>query len=451
MASLGVGDYEVSIVFSSDPTQTIQVMPFSQLTWQRTINSPSQASFTIPGADGGIEACGTFGGLRPWDHMMVVERDGYTVWDGPILGWRRGDNGDVTINASDRSILFSKTLVGATRNYPANSTSFQDIMTSIIAAADFRNPPFPLTFDLAFGVNFALPNPAEVDLHVERLDNLASVWSQIAESTDMFWTCRSDLVQFCEHKVRGGLTPEGIAGIYALGYDNNWLTLSESTVIGLPVVAVDGAGLATRPYLGGASSGSSGHAIIVPVDLRTAVWYVQNGDPPPFILSTLQSGTANLSQSDTASVATAAERLAVDVSTPNLTIEQLQLSPDFGGPALLPSLDNLLPGTRFNLGFEETCAFSVPTARYAYVYTPPNAPPAGPGHQLGTVIPVGAYDYALAWAGDTVHVRLEQLDVTVDDTGEKVMGSFAPTVEIVTAPAVVTHPGAPTGSRGIVY
>jgi len=148
--------------------------------------------------------------------------------------------------------------------------------------------------------------------------------------------------------------------------------------------------------------------------LRTAVWYLANGDPPPYILSNIQVGRASLSQFDDASVEAAAELIATEVASPSLTIEQLQLAPSFGGRALLPSLDNLQPGTRFNVAFEDTCAFSVPTSRRVYMWNDYSQ----------------VYETVLGWAGDTTHARLDQLDFDVDEGGETVKGSFTATVEI---------------------
>lgn len=430
MASLGQGDYTASIVFSSSPTTTIAVMPFSEIKWQRVNNKTSSASLVVPGADGGIECCGVFGGLRPWDHMLVVERNGYVVWDGPIIGWTRDPSGDLTIRALDRSSLFSKTLVGKTQLFPAGS-ALETILRGLFTNGFVGPTPFSLTIDYDWGTYFTPAPPGEVDLHVERLDYLESVLSQLAQSTDLYWTCRSDLVQFCEYKLRSGLTAEGLTGVHLPGFDNRWPALSESVVTELPTVAVDGTNLATVVYLGGASSGANGHAVVDIVDLRSAIWYVDNGDPPPYILSSLQDGQGNLTQSDTTSVTTAAEQRAVAVSTPNLTVEQIHLAPNFGGQTLLPSLDNLMPGCRFLLDFQETCAFNVPTSKRVYTYD--------------TVS--GQYDFTLAWAGDTRHVRLDQLDVTVDDNGEEVVASFTPTVEVLSG--LVTFTDLDNNSRSV--
>lgn len=435
MATLGTGNYTVSIVFSADPTQTVGVLPWSKLSWQRVANQPSEAKFTIPHADGGIECCGIFGGLRPWDHMLVIERNNYVVWDGPILGFATDDDGNVEIRAADRSVLMAHLFIGATRLWPAGTAELETILVRILEDIDFSNSPFGLTFDVDFESYFLPPRPADVDLHAERLDHLDTVIGQIAETTNLYWSCRSDVIQFCEYKARGGLTPEGIIPGHPLGFDNRWLTLSERTVLTRPRVVMDGTRLATQVLLGGSSSGSNGHAIIATVDLSTAAWYLAGGDPPPYILSTIPGGGPNLTQFDVESVQAVAEQTAVEVSTPSLTIEQLQLAPSFGGRQLLPSLDNLLPGTRFNLAFENTCAFSVPSSRGVYAWS----------------VISGGYDYSLAWAGDTMHARLDQLDVDVDEKGETVKGSFTSTVEVLSGPVTISNNTGASVSKQIVY
>lgn len=431
MASLGTGEYEVGVVFSANPTKAIAYLPWSSIKWQRTHNESSAAEFTIPGLDGGIECCGQFGGLRCWDHMLVVERNGYRVWDGPIIGWNRGDNGDVVVRAVDRSIFMKKTLAG-TMYAAVGTLTMQAAITAILGTADLDQSPWSLGIDASFETNFTTPLAPELDLRAERLDTLATAFDTLAQSTPLYWSCRGDLLQMCEYKLRGGLTLPAVSGTHRLGYDNNWLVLNEATVMDIPSVNVDGTDMATDPRVGGATEGSNGHAFVSVVDLRSVAWYIANGPPPPYITSVLQRGVSNLSQADEASIEAAAEKLAVEVSTPNTTIEQVALSPEFGGQALLSSLDNLMPGARLRLDFIETCAFSVPVSRSVWVN-----------------------DDVLAWSGFVEHVRLDQLDVDVQATDdgikEDVKASLSATVEVLGAPVSVVDADGVTRTMTPVY
>lgn len=431
MASLGTGEYEVGVVFSANPATTIAYLPWSNIQWQRTHNEASSAQFVIPGWDGGIECCGQFGGLRCWDHMLVVERNGYRVWDGPIVGWNRGDNGDVTVRAVDRSIFLKKTLVG-TLYAAEGSLSMEQAIAAILNTADLDQSPWSLGIDASFEANFTTPAAPELDLRAERLDVLATAFDTLAQSTPLYWSCRGDLLQMCEYKLRGGLTMAAISGSHRLGYDNNWPILNEATVMDIPQVNVDGTDMATDPRVGGATEGSNGHAFVSTVDLRSVAWYIANGPPPPYIASVLQRGVSNLSQANEASIEAAAEKLAVEVSTPTTTIEQVTLSPEFGGQALLPSLDNLMPGARMRLDFQETCAFNVPVSRAVWVN-----------------------DTVLAWSGIVEHVRLDQLDVEVqvtdDGVTEEVKASLTATVEVLGSPTSIVDADGVTRSLTPVY
>ena len=121
--------------------------------------------------------------------------------------------------------------------------------------------------------------------------------------------------------------------------------------------------------------------------------------------------------------------MAAENATPNFTIEQVQVSCDFGCPALEEDLSNLIPGALIDIDFDDTCAFDVPYIgvideyRFWYSYVVPVA------------ITVNVYSYMpTVVSSSTVHVAmLEKVDVEVSATDdgieEKFMLSLTPTAE----------------------
>lgn len=439
MGRLGVAEeYEVQIVESKDTTNVLAIMPYSKLKWSRIRNGVSNGYATIPGADGGMERCGFFGGLRPWDHALYITRDGDHVWSGPITSWSRpGSSGDLEITASDVSILFAKRLVGVTKIYATKdadgNVTVPGVLVNLLddlfdySLLGTAYDPFPM-FRPTFipdtysavpigGSAFSIPVynvPTGRELQVTRLEKVADVLNEFIRDGLFFYTTIGSFLFVNEYAVRAGLG--GIDGI-------SHPTLSESTVQGLPTVNVDAIDMATRGFVGGSNAGATGHPVIAKFEAYdTSAWSFIDGSPPPYLASVLESGRASTNSSTlvTAQDFTAeAAAYVASVASPNLTIEQVVLSPDFSHPYLADDLSNLLPGVRFIVNFDETCAFNLPVSETKQVILP------------GAVNPSSAS----LWSGLIQHVRLEQLEVEVtvssDGVQEKVMASLMPTVQWV--------------------
>lgn len=445
MARLGIPDeYEVSVVSSKDTTDVLAIMPYSEVKWSRIRNGVSTGSVTIPGAQGGIERCGFFGGLRTWDHALYITRNGYHVWSGPITSWNRpGDSADLTITASDVSVLFAKRLVGVTRIYATTDTdgnvtipgNLEDLLNDLFnfSLLGTSYDPFPIyrpTFvpDGYSGVPYHgsyLPIPVYQlptgrELQVSRLERVSDVLSDFIRDGLFFYTMIGSFLFVNEYAVRAGLG--GRDGI-------SHPALSDQTVQGIPTVNVDGIDTATRGYIGGSNAGTNGYPVVAKFESydKSAWAFIDpNYADPPYLTSVLESGRASTSPSTlqtSQDFGAEAAAYVASIATPSLTIEQVRLSPEFSHPYLNPDLSNLLPGVRFIVNFDETCAFNVPVSETRQIVMPGAA----------------TLSSRSLWSGVVQHVRLEQLEVTytASDKGneETVLASLVPTVQWVVAGA----------------
>lgn len=369
MATLGcVETYECSIV-NSRTQLPLLYLPWSSIRWQRVKNEVSVASVTVAQANGGIECCGVIGGLFPWSQMLRIERNGEVVWDGPVTGWASPPGTkDLTIRAHDRSALFFKRLLKIRRTLTA-VTPYAAIR-QVITDANIGNiafDPYPITLATA-------TPPAESvtrDYFVERLDRVYDVVRELTQNTVTgFFTTVAGTVYLDE------LT---IADFLGRAYANKAPKISDATTLGPPGVDVDGLGMATVTYAGGAGQGVNGFPLI----------FSNNGNLNVFLSSTLEKASAE--DRAVTDLSLIAGRAAASSLAPSLTLEQIALGPDFGSEFMNADLSNLLPGAQFDVDYEETCALRLPVSEYREVAGVPG----------------------VAYAVEVPALRMDQLDVEV--------------------------------------
>ena len=354
MPQLGTAeDYRAFIVDSA--TQEVQgELPWSEIQWQRKRNDISAASVAVAEGDGGIDCCRMFGGLFPWSQMLRIERDGLIVWDGPVTGWARPKVGPAgargfTVRASDRFIITQKRLVAQTR---VAADTPPNLLAYLLADARIGNTaydPYPIAIPGSSGIRMTTTAASSVapdgsqatfqrDFRVERLEKVYDVMQELVAACGLFYTCVGSQVFMDEASLRtilGGKTVRPV--------------LSEATTFNLPGINVDGLGMASVAYVGASSTGDSGFPVIRFDDLWRG----------SYITSTLETGRTAQRATLTADVYKEARIAAAQSATPNMTIEQVELAPSFGGRRFKSNLSNLFPGVVVDVNYEDTCAFDM--------------------------------------------------------------------------------------------
>lgn len=425
MATIGSPtEYEALIVNGlSDVVQL--VLPWSKITWSRQRNEVSSASVTVAAEDGGIECCRSLaGGIKPWEYLLVILRDGHRVWDGPIVGWSRpsiraGGDRSVTFRALDRFSYTMKRLIGADR--PGRwdpGTLFFNILDDANIGDGSPNPPFSYTRPSSGDFLSKPANKLDSSIFVNRFERVYDAVTNLVAQGAVTYCQIGDTLHLKEPDIR-----------YYLGTDGTRPKLNEQTVIDIPGIEVDGTSLATVAYGGSLSTGKPGAAVISTQfpflgSYSSATLHVGAQLDRPSEISPLVQAAGYTTQLDVAT-----EVMAAENATPNFTIEQVQVSCDFGCPALEEDLSNLIPGVLIDIDFDDTCAFNVPYIgvideyRFWYSYVVPVA------------ITVNVYSYMpTVVSSSTVHVAmLEKVDVEVssgeDGIEERFMLSLTPTAE----------------------
>lgn len=443
MGVLGCPEEYEAIIVDSLTQQTIFHVPWSRITWSRVRNEVSTAGVTIAAADGGLGCCSQFGGLRGWSQMLRIERNGSVVWDGPITGWSRpsianGGDGSVTIRAHDRFVLTYKRLVALDR------TGLQDpgeLFRNVLIDASFGTigvDPYPFTVPALAEFTSLASSELDSSVVVARLERIYDVISQLVSQDAIYYSMIGGVLWVDETAVRVLLGGSGLRP-----------ALNEETTIDLPGIEVDCLAQSTIAYGGTLGTGKSGFPVVS----------AQAPYANEFLSCTLEVGQSfdRTSEVDprwigvyTSQLDVYTQVLAAQVATPQVTIEQVILSPDFGASQLEEDLSNLVPGAIIDIDYEDTCGFDVPYVGTALEYR----------YWWTEEILVDQFVDRYAWmptpvsSASIVTARLERLDVEVGvaeggAVAERITASLTPTAEWDgTLPAAWADPTPPyTGNR----
>lgn len=419
MAMLGVAEDYEAVIVDSATQEVMGALPWSSIKWQRVDGKISGASVLVAEADGGIDCCAMFGGLRAWSQMLRIERNGYSVWDGPILSWGRAnvENGsprDVTIQAKDRFAISMKRLVGV--DFDAVNAAPEVIFQQLTLGANIGNPafdPYPLLVNGAPGL--LTRSQFNREYRIARLERVSDCIDELARTAGLYWTTFRGVVLSDEYGARscmGGLGGNpSITQTYAPVYWNAYRytqrpALNENTAYAIPGVEFDGESQVTSVFVGGASQGDNGFPLIG----DSQFWSGQ------YVSGTLEAGYTDSRSTTLKDLEANALIKATDGATGKVTVEQVGLTPLFGA-----DINEILPGGYVDVDlFEETCAFNLPIIDVRY------EPRDGIGTAVDGKFLTPAADFPIKV------LRLVQLDVDIarDEEGgvsEQVLASFTPT------------------------
>ena len=149
---LRLGCAETYNVYITDDTyeNILDVARFSDISWERVEDDVSSASATFPDELGGVLCVAKLGGLRPWKHGLLIERNDQQVWNGPIVNVGRAGNA-IHVTAGDVLARYRKRFLLREIANPASYTNvdagrlFHDIITThAFQPSDRWTPTVPL-------------------------------------------------------------------------------------------------------------------------------------------------------------------------------------------------------------------------------------------------------------------------------------------------------------------
>lgn len=428
MATIGHADEYAAFLFHGLTGQTIMELPWSAMAWSRMRNEIAQASVTIAAEEGGIDCCSPVWPLRAWEWMLGIYRNGHLTYDGPITGWSRpstaqGGDGRFIIRSHDRLAITMKRLVALTRKGLIDPGELFYHLLNDAQIGTLAGSPY--VYNLPTLAEFMAKPAAKLDLSVA-VSRLERVYDALAALV------AQGAISYAQVLNTLHVDPKAVRGL--LGGRGERPVLNEATVINIPGVEVDAFGVATVAYGGSLGTGKSGYPVVsvapdlYSVYLSSTLEVGQQFDRPSEINPLWGTGLgAYTTQLDVAT-----QVLAVESAVPSVTIEQVTVSPDFGGKLLADDLSNLVPGAIIDIDFQETCAFEQPywgvadEYRYWYSYTP-DLPGA-------TEIDVYSYMPTPVSSDRIGAATLERIDVAVgfsEDDGltEDFQISLTPTAE----------------------
>ena len=390
-------------------------LPFSAISWQRVENAVSVATVDVSNDMYGNTCCPY--PLHGWLQALAIYRNGELVWWGPIVGWH-SLNSTVQIIAHDvfaflqRAVIISDLTVA---DPPGVS------ITSILAVSSLAGN---YTYDYFLPASY---DPVAWDTWgpfvVERTylgTALAKVW---------------EATQSILGEVNGVATALGKYGMMvARGVQPTIASIDESNTLTRPQINVDCLNVASSVFVLNDSAGEGGFASTIDISVAmvesstgTVTWadLVYPEKEPVYVgeftvplpLPLYISGEPRMND---ASAVEFAYPEAMTALAPKVTLESIQLAPNFGegtrtdenyGGTVFDGINSLVPG-RFSATwrFQTSCMSDVPT-----VWKEPN----------------------WEWSNEFVYstkieaCHLVQLDVTVavSESGlsETVMASFLPT------------------------
>lgn len=393
MGTLGT-PYEYNLVIVDAASQEpLAYLPWSSISWQRTRNKVSMAEGFVAVEDIGVYQSGKslVSALRTWNQMLRVERNGATVWDGPLIGWgfaskriRGKDRFGLSIKALDRWVISQKLLIGGDMTFLGNGTGGYwplppsplpipwgpfgggDVAYMLMYAAGlFDSPsqlPYPITlpakadFPSGLGVKVDGSNggnwpclPMEREWRTARLERLSDSIDELSGFGYISYAQVVDKLWVNDATIRN-----------VLGAKGDRPALNEQTALSTLGLQVDGLDQITVAYAGRQGTGKSGFAKVSVADVlpfTPVVGLLEGG----FVLdNTFDRGD----NTDGAYYPTNGDMQAqVQLyrrGVPAITIEQIPLAPSFGSPTMNDDLSNLLPGAIVDLDFPEQSGLNIP-------------------------------------------------------------------------------------------
>jgi hypothetical protein len=198
MNVLGSPDEYEAFIVDSISQETVGVLPWNNIQWQRMRNGVSRAKVTCRRQQGTRPKWRDIAQPTAWGNLLVVTRNGYRVWDGPVLGWSSGNT--LTVDAVDRSIMLSRRYVAADIELDPNVGGPFDMWTGVLnpmitasglLTAGAGAMPFvitlaPLLVDTGSGLGFSIW--VEGAWRFANLLTLQAVFDDLAVSGFLGWS-----------------------------------------------------------------------------------------------------------------------------------------------------------------------------------------------------------------------------------------------------------------------
>lgn len=140
---LGCGEYEVLITQKAAGTTlcAASVLFPTSITFGRRLNEISEASVFLSLKGNDAACCDCLSEVRPWRHELRINRDGISVWVGPIVGLVMDPNTNIVkIMARDLMAWFDKRVFRQSADYEVEDIPLSDVFEDLVQHGYSRDP-----------------------------------------------------------------------------------------------------------------------------------------------------------------------------------------------------------------------------------------------------------------------------------------------------------------------
>lgn len=325
-------DYRAYIT-EGDYETVVDSIPWTDISWSRALDESGTAVVTSPDRLGGVNCVSHLGGLRPWRHGLMVERNDIGVWRGPITQLRRVQ-GAIQVTANDVFARFAKRLATRDEEIEFSNVDAGVAFATIIASAQISGEMWGLT-----APDILTLAPFSRIIRGADLEVAGDLLNDLAESAVDFYIANGVLYvhEFGSGwKYHDGFTTNILDGPYNTRREFEYGMFTERTFTGTVLWSMNGLAQGNTVWVAGADNAEEGtRDVYSAVELSSVV---QDG-----VLDLVASG--NLHQPGDVAVPAgvfqlqAASILAQRAHTPAV-IEATPLAE--GAPV---DVDNLRPGS----------------------------------------------------------------------------------------------------------
>jgi hypothetical protein len=332
---LGCADSYRAFFTGPDYETILDEAPWKDLAWSRCLDDISEARGTFPDKLGGVQCLAKRGGVTPWQHGLLIERNDQRVWSGPIRNVsRQGDA--ISVTAGDILARYTKRFAIragiATYDQADCGTIFTEILTTH-AALDSD----PWTLEVPeFEVGVPIDRVLKIKEFKYAYDVLAELFNVgvdafVANGVLFVFEPRTGWVYQSTYR-------RTLPGSYNVNYDLIYGVFTEQAWATRPDWSLDGASAGNYFVVPIAETGEYGYRTFAVAEVATSqatVGVLDVVDPDPLEVPADQPAAQTA-----AGLRARARALASMRGTPPLAIEGQALSQH--APV---DVDNLLPGS----------------------------------------------------------------------------------------------------------
>ena len=247
-------DYRVFIT-ENDYETVIDGVYWNSIEWNLVLDESATADVTIPARWGGVKCCANLGGLRPWRHGLMIERNDEQVWSGPVTSINR-ISGGLRVGASDVMGRFQKRLATRDTDITFDNADAGVAFATVLLNAQIAAEPWELQ-----PPEITVGQPFTRTILVLDFELASDILNDLADSAIDYWVRKNVLYMF--EPGTGWMYWDGdetvlLEGPYSAARELVYGTFTERNFIEFPTWSMNGWAQANEVWVPGPDTGEDG-------------------------------------------------------------------------------------------------------------------------------------------------------------------------------------------------